>query len=570
MAEKQDVEGPTAPADQDDSGFLERVMRYLEDDLSADSAAVLRNELAADPRKRDIFALICISDTLAHEEMPAMRAANTIGDDPSESVIPGSGEQTLTATMNDTMILPAITPETGESSGNAAHAPGHFTATAPTSRNRRWIKWGSYATVMLAAIALFLPRHLRVKKAVAATLTLTYQAHWASAASGPPVDGQLLVGQILDLQSGCAQFLFAHSTRFTAEGPTRLQFIGPNSVELMSGKASVQLQPGQSGFIVVTPDCKVTDLGTEFGVKADAVTQSTDVHVFGGRVEITANSSAAAPSTVGMGGLAHVALGTVRITPDASLPQLFVQDLAKSTSSLELADILCGGDGTAQHRGGVIDPGTGSFGIWGALDPWYNMATTAPVRDDGSYHLTRSLPMLDGCFIPNGKGLPQQVDSAGDRITCPTGSGASTLRICVPGSVAPVPGGKTIAPREGDTNFSLADHSYVMLCPDVGLTLNLAAIRRVHPTGQLTRFRCKFGNFGTAGDRSRADFVVLVDGVSRFCKTSFTAGDGVMSVVIPLTTSNRFLTLITTDDGNPGLGDHIFIGDAFLDQIQKD
>jgi hypothetical protein len=145
------------------------------------------------------------------------------------------------------------------------------------------------------------------------------------------------------------------------------------------------------------------------------------------------------------------------------------------------------------------------------------------------------------------------------------------MRICVAGSAAPVPGGhtQTITPQLDNTNFSLAGHSYVMVCPNVGFTLDLAAIRHIHPVGQLSRFRCKFGNFGPAGADTRASLMVLVDGVQCYSKAGFTTQNGIMAVDIPLAASDRFLTVITTDGGSTGAGNNLFIGDAYLDQVRK-
>src|SRR4051794_4413174 len=60
------------PSPVDDPAFLGRVMRYLDDALPAEGVAELERDLASDGRKRDAFALICYSDTLAREEIAAL------------------------------------------------------------------------------------------------------------------------------------------------------------------------------------------------------------------------------------------------------------------------------------------------------------------------------------------------------------------------------------------------------------------------------------------------------------------------------------------------------------------
>jgi hypothetical protein len=103
----------------------------------------------------------------------------------------------------------------------------------------------------------------------------------------------------------------------------------------------------------------------------------------------------------------------------------------------------------------------------------------------------------------------------------------------------------------------------------MGFTLDLAAIRHIHPAGQISRFRCKFGNFGSSDNLGKADLLLLVDGVQRFSKTGFTTQDGILAVDIPLAASDRFLTIVTTDGGTAGAENNLFLGDAYLDQQQK-
>lgn len=557
----------TSPANvpgADDSGFLERIMRYLEDDLSEQGVAQLREELAGDERKREIFSLVCVSDTLAHEELRGILAANPVIDEYPESADAGRSPGD---SMHDTMILPAIgggSPETSEEDADPVDVQPAPTAVRPGALR---IKYGLWAAVLLVGllVGITLILHWQRRPSVAATLTSIFQAQWNDGSANPVAGGQLRVGEEIDLKSGCVAMRFADATQLIAEGPVRMKLTGASAVELLDGKINVKMQAGQSGFSVVTPDCRVTDLGTEFGVDADAATRSTDVHVFSGRVRVAVDG--AVPQTVGIGGLAHAAAGVVRVKADASLPQLFVQDLSRSMTSLELADLLSGGSGTEEHRGGVLDPGNGAYGIWGVLDPWYNQSKFTLATDDGQYHRTTALPVVDGCFIPAGGGAMQQVDSAGDRFAFPAVAGGSAMRMCVAGSVAPLPGGKTISPKMGDTNYSFAGHSYVMVCPNVGFTLDLAAIHHIHPIGQISRFRCKLGNFGPTDGSGKADFLVLVDGVQRYSKSGFTSQDGALAVDIPLTASDRFLTVVTTDGGTAGTGNNLFLGDAYLDQV---
>lgn len=539
-------------------------MRYLEDQLSAEGVAQFRQELATDARKREIFALVCISDTLAHEELPAIIAANPLIDEYPES--PQAEES-----LHDTMVLPAIGRDVEEPTDAVAPVAAGMNWSAASKPKRRWIKPAGWAALLLLGITIFLLLRPRHKAPTIAELASEIDAVWTDPSAGHVAGERLDAGAELDLKSGCATVVFPDSTRLIAQGPVRVKLTGPDAVELPQGKISVKMVEGRSGFVVVTCDSRITDLGTEFGVDADAVTHSTDVHVFSGSVQVAATGSNAPARKVVGGAMAHVSSGVIDVVADASQPQMFVRDVALPTTSLEIADLLSRGDGTTERRGAVIDPMTGACGSWGKLDPWYraNVPAQAP-KSDESYHRTNALPVVDGCFVPSGSGAAQQVDSAGDRFQCPPCEGICTMRICIGGSMAPEPSGGTIVPRLGETNYSFAGHSYVLLCPDAGLTLDLSAVRRIHPAGQLKRFRCVFGKTGSShGSVGKFDLIVLVDGVERFARLGFTDQDGVMNVDLPLGGGDRFLTVITTHNDGAS-GDDLFIGDAYLDEVPKD
>ncbi len=51
------------------------------------------------------------------------------------------------------------------------------------------------------------------------------------------------------------------------------------------GQMRVHVPPHARGFKLMTPDAKVVDLGTEFGLKVSDSGKS-DVHVFDGEVEV--------------------------------------------------------------------------------------------------------------------------------------------------------------------------------------------------------------------------------------------------------------------------------------------
>ena len=91
-------------------------------------------------------------------------------------------------------------------------------------------------------------------------------------------------GKVLKLERGLAEIRFQCGARVVLEGPA--------SLELLSGKqrpvaARQADRPGPEagvGFEVLSPQGKVIDLGTEFGVSVSD-DGATEVYVFEGKVE---------------------------------------------------------------------------------------------------------------------------------------------------------------------------------------------------------------------------------------------------------------------------------------------
>ncbi len=92
-------------------------------------------------------------------------------------------------------------------------------------------------------------------------------------------------GGMLDLRSGLVQLQFFRGATLTLQGPARLRIDSRDAVMLYEGQAWAKVPVPARGFTVVTPQTKVVDLGTEFGVSAIAGA-STEVRVFDGLVEI--------------------------------------------------------------------------------------------------------------------------------------------------------------------------------------------------------------------------------------------------------------------------------------------
>ena len=167
-------------------------------------------------------------------------------------------------------------------------------------------------------------------------------------------------------------------------------------------------------------------------------------------------------------------------------PTGFVRDLSTTSIGLDVADIISGGDGTTKLRGGMIDPSTGM----------QTQNPTVEIPTDNLYHRVSSLPVIDGCFIPDGEAGPVQVDSLEHRFALPKTDGFA-FNMIVGGNHVPIDPAKSIVPIPtvvGGVDYSQSGHWLLYLHANVGITFDLAALRRLHPGLTLSTFHAMLGN----------------------------------------------------------------------------
>src|SRR5206468_1692365 len=148
--------------------------------------------------------------------------------------------------------------------------------------------------------------------------------------SDPGPTGNLQTGKVLKIERGLAEIHFQCGARVILEGPSVLELISSKSVRLASGKLTARVPAAASGFEVLSPQGRVIDLGTEFGVVSDK--RLTEVYVFEGKVEaLPAMPSKSGPRTVNLTEhqAARMASGqvTVHPVPPAAAESRFVRTI---------------------------------------------------------------------------------------------------------------------------------------------------------------------------------------------------------------------------------------------------
>ena len=346
-----------------------------------------------------------------------------------------------------------------------------------------------------------------------------------------------------------------------------MRFDSDTDYMLQSGRIAATIPGG--GLTLRCPTGSVTDLGTEFGVSVNP-SGRTEVDVFEGRVAAALSSIAttepAGDILLRAGQAATMTEHAVSLDPEGAVPQRFVCSLINpQVKSLDVTDLVSGGDGTTQRRGIGIDPTTGEIG---ALEP-VEMRSS-----DGKYHRASGYPFVDGAFVPDGGAGPMAVDSAGHRFDF-SGSGSSAFNNIFTGGKIPWPPGN----EQNDDILSGVDyaapgHGVISIHANGALTLDLNAVRRLYPDRSLTGFNCIVGNTchldaakpsKAAREISDSAVHVLIDGISRFENPKFSSFDGAIAVNVPLRNDDRFLTLASTNIGKRSNHCWVIWADAKLD-----
>jgi len=536
-------ESPTSPEEHADR-YAELIVRYLDGDSSAADLASLQGVMKSQPLCRELFVSISLQRCAITRMLKRISRQDNQAARPAEQQKPSAP------------IVPARVARS-------------FPAASPRSSQRglgisvRWMAAAASLVAVATGVALLglRPGHAPSGPAISrqtgspvATVSALGPASWDGAAIS--VGDSLVAGRALSLRGGCAQLTFAGGAKVIVEGPARLTLDSPAVMTLTEGKLSATVPGG--GFMVRTPTATVLDLGTEFGISM-APTGSTDVEVFKGKVQAASLGAAAPALVLSEGQAALVSRDAVTLDPNGAMPQRFIRGLSRAGGALDVMDLVAGGDGTT-HRGGVgVDPLTGELVTRHAVGDF---------KGDGKYHRVIALPVVDGCFVPNGRRGPVQVDSGGDQFPFPATSGMSFNRIWAGGPI-PTAGRPIFTVLQG-IDYAKPGHSLLFIHSNTGLTLNLAAIRRLHPGSLLTSFRCIVGNSFVrspedVGAEPRADAYVIVDGKCRFQRVGFTNKEHPFRIDVPLGAGDRYLTLATTDGGHRTKFNWVLWGDPIIE-----
>ena len=137
------------------------------------------------------------------------------------------------------------------------------------------------AAAVIAAGAMWLAGK---EPAPVATLVKAQQCKWGNSAL-PTLEGGLLRPGTLELVEGIATLKFKSGAEVVMEAPVSLEVVSAMECRIKSGTVVADVPPQAKGFTVQTPDTRVVDFGTRFGVSASEDGKCL-VHVISGLVEV--------------------------------------------------------------------------------------------------------------------------------------------------------------------------------------------------------------------------------------------------------------------------------------------
>jgi len=433
-------------------------------------------------------------------------------------------------------------------------------------RRRLLIGIGSCATLLIASVFAWLlglrasPPSSPVAGAAAppplvAHITRSLGARWLQeqfsalpGASFPPSS--------MFLTEGLVELTFAGGARVILQAPADLRLEEKDRMFLRGGRLSARIDEGTPGFIVRTPSGTVVDYGTEFGVAVNRDGE-TEAYVYQGRIGLRSGSD---PVRIGNSKLLTVGqAGKVdqagRIEQAAFHPNQTIREMPRDEGfgipgrRLNLADVVAGGNGfETGAAGSAFDVLTGEW------IPKFYCPTGNGIRwtdrplDDYRYVPVGDHEYIDGVFVPISQDGAITVSSAGHRVTlgfqpvnvkCDRGIGSWSV---------PPQGDRGVNPVLNGRLYGVPGRPAIMMKRNKGITFDLAAIRKTLPGVRIAAFTSLCGISEAdrvPGNRTRANFYVLVDGVIRFARTDLTPVSGGVPVRVSLHDDERFLTLIT-------------------------
>ncbi|OXU14087.1 NPCBM/NEW2 domain-containing protein [Sedimentisphaera salicampi] len=344
------------------------------------------------------------------------------------------------------------------------------------------------------------------------------------------------------LKEGYAEIEFDYGASVVIEAPSEFYCKSDNQIYIESGSLYARVPSEAVGFTVDTATSRIVDLGTEFGVQAVGDTQ---LHVHKGRTRLLAGEKNSRQTFSVVQGHAKRVVSSFGKVKDIELSRdMFVKQINSKTNLIRrgqdyvgMADLVSGGNGF----------GTGIEGV--ELNPVkaeFDAEILAKDRTSDNKFRSVESPFIDGVFVPNGT-KSQIISSSGHLFKeCPETMGNYYVGITEHLNLLD---GRPI--ELDGVDYGKSDNSSIFMHANIGITFDLDALRSQLKGAEIESFSSEIGICNSSWQQCNADFWVLIDGQLKYSKTNVTTKGAVDSLNIKINPENRFLTIVTTDGGDP-------------------
>ena len=409
---------------------------------------------------------------------------------------------------------------------------------------------GIAAILFVVALPVLIPFKPRVE---VATVVDQMNVVWANSACKPQGSNRLLTNcRPFELKKGYVEIKYDQGAIVVVEAPSSFQILSDDRMKLHYGKLYATVGQEAVGFTVDTPSASIIDLGTEFGIESDML-GNTYLHMMKGEASLVVGDKDSKATFEITKGAAKKVSGSSHIVRDIICDkQHFIRAIDsnkkvawRKAPSLDLADIVGGGNGFGTGTiGSAIDPRTGEKFLLSDVTEW------GPFDGTNSYSPVLWSEFIDGVFVPDGENGAIPVSSSGDKfVDCPNTENMFWAGISNGGRLPEPLEEPAKALQFDDSVYGTKMRPGVFMHSNLGITFDLAAIRKANPDVKFTEFRADCGICDNGPGRlPYADFWVIVDGKLCFSKREVTTGT-VHKIVVPIDERDRYLTLVTTDGG---------------------
>lgn len=404
-----------------------------------------------------------------------------------------------------------------------------------------------------------------------ATLADSMNAQWSSGLPLKPGTRITSHTKPIQLTKGIVKFMTDDNVEVILEGPSEFEFISYSEISLHYGRLFARVSEQGLGFSVATPNSKIVDLGTEFGVLCH-INGDTEVFMYKGKANLFAGEKNADKTSqmLTAGSAKKVNHTTAAVSETVFEEKAVVRHLHSKAEMvwkgqpISLADIVGGGNG---FEGGILN--TGVDVSTGAVVT--SLLNDDPVTESVDFTAVCDNPYVDGVFVPGAGHDLTQLSSTGLHYQFPATSSARWGYIF---NGAFHQGNTT--PRHSleldGTVFGTPRNPAITIHSNQGITFDLSAIKKSIHGLEITGFRSLAGVSQTVqnaikieqgrsfedfpevqkvfeANGAKAEFWALLDGKEVF-RREISSADKAVPVNIPIPPAARFLTLAVTESND--------------------